>query len=128
LTQLSGRLGREFKQIQLRRAGDDPQLNKALEDGTISGDEWDDAMLLDCVVSAVPRRGAADAVLLAIEVSITVNKSDVERADRRAGILRRAGLNVLACVDGDAIDAEARVLAEQLRVRPLVLRESRPAA
>ena len=62
-------------------------------------------------------------VLLAIELSIFVDDSDVERAHRRAEILRKTGLEVEACVDGDVIGQAARRLATQLGVRVLHAQE-----
>lgn len=49
---------------------------------------------------------------LAVEVSRTVNPDDVDRATKRAEILRRAGLSAHPAVGGRRISHEAKELAE----------------
>jgi len=51
-------------------------------------------------------------VWLAIEVSSVVDREDVERAERRAKILRQAGLPVLAVAAGGNLTLGARELAQ----------------
>jgi hypothetical protein len=114
----------DFRRSKLILPGNFEPLIDALDDGRITRAEWDDVMKLDVVASArTGREPDAPELLLAIELSIFVDDSDVERAHRRAQILRKAGLEVEACVDGDVIGQAARRLATQLGVRVLHARE-----
>ncbi len=65
------------------------------------------------------RESNAPEVLLAIELSVVIADDDVERAHRRAEILRRSGADVDAAVDGDVILTSARELARELGVKVL---------
>ena len=126
---LSARLGRRYRRIQLLALGESGVFEEALEQGMLSPDEWDDAVRIDLVVRATPRgAGAHGEEVLAIELSQTVHSSDVERAHRRAELLRRLWPRVVACVDGDAIESEAKQHAEKLGVLALVSREANPSA
>jgi hypothetical protein len=126
---LSARLGRRFRRIQLLSLGESGVFDEALEQGVLSPDEWDDAVRLDLVVRATPRRpGNPGEEVLAMELSQTVDSSDVERAHRRAELLRRIWPEVLACVDGDSIEPTARAKALELGVEALVTREANPNA
>jgi hypothetical protein len=63
---------------------------------------FDDLLELDLLVSGRPRhRPDAPEVWLAVEVSATLDRGDVERAQRRAAILRNAGLLAIPTVAGD---------------------------
>jgi hypothetical protein len=58
----------------------------------------------------------ASDVWLAIEVSARVDRGDVERARRRAGLLRRVGLRAVPVVAGEALTEGARHEAHRLAV------------
>lgn len=65
--------------------------------------ERNDLLLLDLLVRGYPRaRPDAPEVWLAIEVSAVVDRDDVERAQRRAAVLQRAGYRVVPVVAGEA--------------------------
>ena len=63
-------------------------------------------------------RGAADEpeVWLAVEVSAVVNGHDVERASRRARLLRKAGFPAIPVAAGEEITEDAEDLAKIERV------------
>ncbi len=62
----------------------------------------DDLLALDLLVGGRPRqRPDAPEVWLAVEVSATLDRGDVERAQRRAAILRAAGLLAVPTVAGE---------------------------
>jgi len=62
-------------------------------------------------------------VWLALEVSATVDRGDVERAVRRAQLLTKAGLRTAPAVAGESITEGAQELAAQQQV--LVLQNGR---
>ena len=63
---------------------------------------FDDLLELDLLVSGRPRqRPDAPEVWLAVEVSATLDRGDVERAQRRAAILRDAGLLAIPTIAGE---------------------------
>jgi hypothetical protein len=73
----------------------------------LSPEELADIYRLDVVVRGKPRDlPDAPEIIVAIEVSVTIDFSDVDRAWRRASNLRKAGLKTVAAVAGEAIDAE----------------------
>ena len=105
------------------------EIAQAFEQGAISEDDWDDVHRLD--VLAVGRawrsQPGAPEKILAIELSLVVDRTDVERAARRAGVLQSSGLAAEPAVDGEAILDDAQRLADQLGVTVLV-RTAAPAA
>ena len=121
--QASGRLGRRYQNVKVLRLGDEAEMHKALKDGRLSDEDWDDAILTDCVVVGVSKT-TGEETLLAIEVSKTVDESDVERANRRAAILRKVWPLALAAVDGEQILPAAKAMALQLGVTTIVRREA----
>ncbi len=67
----------------------------------LSADEMADLLLLDVLVRGLAHRQPdAPEVWLAIEVSGVVDRSDVERARRRAALLRKIGYTVVPAVAG----------------------------
>ena len=64
--------------------------------------ERNDLLLLDLLVQGRPRaRPEVPEVWLAIEVSVVVDREDVEQAQRRAAILKRAGYPAIPTVAGE---------------------------
>lgn len=64
--------------------------------------ERNDVLLLDLLVCGYPRtQPDAPEVWLAIEVSAVVDRNDVERAQRRAAVLKRAGYRAIPAVAGE---------------------------
>jgi hypothetical protein len=112
--------GRWLRQVRVLWPG---QLDRELEqklDAHLSPEEWDEVLRLDAILAGRLRRedgGSADLVYIALEVSVTVNKDDVERVGKRAALLRRCGLRVVPVVAGErfartaAADAVAHTVA-----------------
>ena len=89
----------------------DRQVENAEASGAITEDESDELLLLDLVVSGTLRE-TKERVYAGIEVSITANDDDVNRAADRAEILRKAtGGPVMAAVIADRVEAPQRELA-----------------
>ncbi len=65
-------------------------LEDAFDEGRISETERDDAILIDLVVRGRLRHDKTREVLLAAEVSVMVDRHDVERAARRATVIGRS--------------------------------------
>ena len=87
----------------------DRQVERAEASGAISEDESDKLLLLDLIVSGT-RTGARERVYAGIEVSITANDDDVNRAADRAEILGKvSGGPVMAA----RVEAPQRELAAQ---------------
>ncbi|MGB9888367.1 MAG: hypothetical protein ACPLTQ_01690 [Anaerolineae bacterium] len=85
-------------------------------------EDFRDLLALDLVVTGHPRHlPDAPQVWLAVEISSVVDRRDVERAIRRAELLRRAGLRAIPAVAGEDITVGAQRDAEAHRV--LVLQD-----
>jgi hypothetical protein len=96
-----GRLLRRVRVLSLQ------ELEETLEP-RLSEEEWEDLLELDLLVSGQPRhRPEVPPVWLAVEVSATVDQHDVERAQRRAAALRRAGYRTIPTVAGKEVADEA---------------------
>ncbi|MCE7986752.1 MAG: hypothetical protein DYG89_36725 [Caldilinea sp. CFX5] len=120
----SSYFGRWLRQIEVLWPG---RLNRTLEealDNKLTPDEKDEVLRLDAILrgkAALPT--GADEVYVALEVSVTVNQYDVERAANRAALLRRLGVRVVPVVAGEAIEAEAITAAQSSAVA--ILRNGR---
>jgi hypothetical protein len=115
---LASHLVRRFRRPKLLIAGNVPALIDGLDRNEFNPEEWTQIIALDVLARAtdVSRPEHAD-IYLAIELSIVVDESDVERARERADILARAlDLPVVPCVDGEAILRDAELRAAQLGV------------
>ncbi|MCL6648338.1 MAG: hypothetical protein K6U89_08400 [Chloroflexi bacterium] len=103
-------LGREFRRIH---ALDDEEVAEIAEDafdaGQVDGEERADLLNADAVIRA---RDDAGEVWLVVEVSRTVDRHDVRRVRRRAGILARTGRRTVAGVAGERFTLGAE---EELR-------------
>ena len=76
--------------------------------------EIDDVMLTDLVLSGrASRLPNRPEVWLAVEISAVVDRQDVARAARRAGLLRRAGVPAVPVVAGESVTEGAEAEAEQ---------------
>ena len=96
--------------------GFDRQVESAEASGAITEDESDELLLLDLIVSGT-RTGTRERVYAGIEVSITANADDVNRAADRAEILRKVtGEPALAAVIAARVEAPQRELAAQREV------------
>ena len=95
----------------------DPDFDQQVEDaeasGAITEDESDELLLLDLLVSGT-RTGTREKVYVGIEVSITANDDDVNRAADRVEILRKVtGGPAVAAVIAARVDEPQRELAAQ---------------
>ena len=111
------RNSRVLKGPSLRTEPDFDQLVESAEaSGAITEDESDELLLLDLVVSGT-RTVTREMVYAGIEVSITANDDDVNRAADRAQILSKVtGGSVMAVVIADRVEAQQRELAAQREV------------
>ncbi len=89
-------------------------LDDAVDAGVITMEERNEVLLADVV--AIGRRENEECYLLA-EISQSVHKVDVERAQQRAQVLERVVQRpVIAVVGGNDISPPIRKVAEQLGV------------
>jgi hypothetical protein len=73
-----------------------------------------DLLPLDLLVRGRPReRKDAPEVYLAVEVSVVVDQEDVDRAVRRAEVLRQAGLPVIPTVAGEDVTRGGQDAAQE---------------
>ena len=92
-----GHILRKAQAISLR------DLELVLEEH-LSEEEMEDLLLLDVLVHGYPRHHPdTPEVWLAIEVSSVVDRNDVQRAQRRAALLRKAGYCVIPVVAGENV-------------------------
>ena len=70
-------------------------------EATLTDDEYDEVLPVDMIVKGRLRELPGQDVYLAVEVSVVVDKEDVRRADRRAELLRKAGLTAMPVVAGE---------------------------
>ena len=67
-----------------------------------------DVLGLDVLIKGRPRgRPEATEVFLALEVSVVVDRSDVQRAGRRAALLRKARYVTVPVVAGERVTPDA---------------------
>jgi len=92
-----GRVLRRAQAVSLR------DIETVLEE-RLSADEMEDLLLLDVLVRGrLPDQPGAPEVWLAMEVSAVVDRSDVERARRRAALLRKAGYQAIPTAAGEEV-------------------------
>lgn len=105
--------GRLLRKVRVVGAGDVvDDLEAALE-----ASELGDALLADLFVRGVVRgEPEAREVCLVVEVLNIVDRSDVERAGRRAALFRRAGLPAVGVAAGKRMTDGARAAAVEQRV------------
>jgi polyhydroxyalkanoate synthesis regulator phasin len=82
-----GRLIRKCRVVSLEKLSD--ILEEAVEKGVIRDEEMEDALNVDLVVEGILKSNK-EGVVLVCEVSCTADVTDVERANKRAGIIGRA--------------------------------------
>lgn len=99
------------------------EIETVLEE-RLSRDELDDLLLLDVLVHGrLPHQPDAPEVWLALEVSAVVDRNDVERAQRRAALLRKAGYRVVPTVAGEEVTQGGQDAAREGNV--LLLQDGR---
>lgn len=116
---LMAHLSQQIVRARLIAPSEFEAIDDAYQSGELSEADWDDVHRLDVLATGRRAKGS-DQRVLAIELSVTVDTSDVARAKRRADILRRFEIDAEPMVDGDHILREARILADQLGVTVLV--------
>ena len=75
------------------------QLQEARRQGVIAEQEYQDVLAADLLWGG-RLRSSGEAIVVVLEASWTVGTTDVERAARRAAVVRRAGLRALAVAAG----------------------------
>jgi len=92
------------------------EVRKLVRD-TFSRSQLQRLLSADIIVSGVlDEHPATPTIWLVIEVSATVDETDVERALARAELLRRVVPDVIPVVAGDQLTDPARLIAEEERV------------
>jgi hypothetical protein len=115
------KMGLHLKRGKIVWITDIPELDNALADGRISRADWEDLVALDVIVWGSDRVDPAKgSYYAAVEISRTVDESDVARAARRADLLGRLGVPARPFVGGQAIGADAADLAARLAVTIVV--------
>ena len=107
---LSSYLGRFLRRSKLLR--NDEVLDAI--DSVLESEECDEVLRVDAIAS-----GLVDGVLshVVVEVSSTGDTDDVVRAERRAAILRKAGMAAIPVVACEAISRETALFAQARGVR-----------
>ena len=91
-------------------------LEDTLEDRLTAG-EFRDVLRLDLLASGEPRRHSdAAEIWLAVEVSSVIDQHDVDRTERRAILLRKAGYCAVPVVAGENATQGAEVDCEDQNV------------
>ena len=118
----AGRFGRLVRRTRVVSPRDLDAFEEADEAGTITEQEALAVRQLDIIVEGVQggRGTPAMPALLAVEVSVTIDRGDVARARDRAAILRKVGYNAIPVVAGARMDASLRDAAEAEGVRVLL--------
>ena len=107
---LSSYLGRFLRRSKLLR---NDEVLDAIE-SVLDGEECDEVLRVDAIAS-----GLVDGVPshVVVEVSSTGDTDDVVRAERRAAILRKAGMVAIPVVACEAISRETALFAQARGVR-----------
>ncbi len=91
------------------------RLQEARRAGLISEQEYQDVLAVDLLWGG-QLRDTRQAIVVVLEASWTVEATDVERAARRAAVLRRAGLKALPVAAGQEWPANVQADARDARV------------
>ncbi len=101
-------LGRVLRRTRVVSVGD---IGEDLE-GVLTPGEWDDLRMADIILTGRADMGGRKTdVFVVVEVSVTVDAADVERAARRAALLRKKGWKAIAVAAGDSASDELVSLA-----------------
>ena len=104
---------RRFVRKPTRVYSDDlAQVEQAVASGTLTEGDADNLAALDALVRGIDRADGEETYL-AVELSFTVNAEDVERADNRATLLKRAGLRARPFVGGYRISPAAEGMLDE---------------
>ena len=104
--------GMILRRVRLVEPGELEELESIL-----SPEEYREILLLDLVVKGRLKGVPGEPeVVLAVEVSSVVDEGDIERAARRARILKRAGYKAIPIAAGEELTREGEDLAKVERV------------
>lgn len=93
------------------------ELHDAAATKKISNEDLDGVHHLDLLIRGIDRESEnAEDLILAVEISYTINTEDITRASDRASVLEKAGFRTRAFVGGYRASSEVRRLAERLNV------------
>lgn len=115
----AGYFGKWLRRIKvIHPHGVMPEFEELL-DNQLSDAEVDEILLLDVILRGnLKRPETRPEIYLAMEVSGTIEAYDIQRAQARSALLRKAGLSAIPVVAGERIDDEADDLA---RSKPIVV-------
>lgn len=115
----AGYFGKWLRRIKvIHPHGVMPEFEELL-DSRLSDEEVDDILLLDVILKGnLKRPETRPEIYLAMEVSGTIEAYDIQRAQARSALLRKAGLPTIPVVAGERLDEEADDLA---RSKPIVV-------
>jgi cell division protein FtsB len=109
-----GRFLRQVQPVHIGRLTD--ALRERLEEGELA-----EVLLSDLILTGrLPAPGGPQAIWVVLEVSTTVDRRDVERAQRRAALLRQARYPAVAVAGGTVATAGARQAASETGVALLL--------
>jgi len=112
-----GGILRKARAVSFEELGD--MLDRVVAEGALTDDEALEVLNSDVVVRGLNRSDGSEEYLV-VEVSCNITSSDVEKASRRAGILRKLGLKVRPVVAGRGITSEAEDLADEKGVEVVI--------
>jgi hypothetical protein len=109
--------GRVLRQV---RSVDVGRLAHALRE-RLAEDELEEVLLADLILTGrLPTPSALQPIWIVVQVSTTVDRRDVERAQRRAALLRQALYPAVAVAGGTEVTAGARQAASDSGVALLL--------
>lgn len=123
---LMAHLSRYMRKVHAVVPSDFDAVFEAYQQKRMTPAEWADLHRLDVLAEGVALEDGAN-LILAIELSLTIDESDVARAKRRADILLRSGVDVRPAVGGQTIIGAAQTLADDLGVIVLVDKQDEAA-
>jgi len=108
---------RGYRKLRVLHPTDLEGVDEAYARGEFSPEEWKALNKLDLLLLGVTGKGDdRREEYLAVEISWVIDTYDVERAHRRAELLRRLGYPVRAAVGGTSILHDAKLRADALEV------------
>lgn len=115
-------LGSHLRKLCVLTLDDVPGLFEGYDAGKVSTRELEALAQLDAIISGILHRAGSPTmqVLVALEVSATIDEHDIVRAAEGAAILRRLGFTVVAAAGGNAICPEDRLRARDNEVAVLI--------
>lgn len=124
---VASHIGPRFRRARPIDIYGDAILEEALARHPLSASELRDIATADLLVWSTDMLSGGEAALV-LKVSRAVDLGDVVRADRRARLLSKLGVNAVAAVAGITASDEAMRRAKELSVVTLLQRENEPAA